>query len=242
MEVVSSGADPELEKRAADAFRVQWPEFIFHDSTSKEYLGRVGEYFPQYDVFFREGGSPLAGAWAVPIRWDGTVQDLPEGYDGALVRSVEGHDNGTVPDALCVMAAAVANGVGARGLAGAVLAGLRERAEEAGLRHVVVPVRPTLKHRYPLTSMKQYATWKRSDGLSIDPWIRTHERMGARTIGVAVRSMTIVGSVAEWEAWTGMVFPESGAYVVPDALNLVHIDRDVDRGTYLEENLWMQHV
>jgi len=29
--------------------------------------------------------------------------------------------------------------------------------------------------------------------------------------------------------------------VVPDALGLVDIDRDADRGTYVEENLWMRH-
>lgn len=242
MDLITSSTEPELEKRAADAFRVRWPEFIFHDATSKEYLGRVGEYFPAFDVILCDEGVPLAGAWAVPIRWDGTASDLPGGYDGALVRSVEGHDDGTAPDTLCVMAAAVANGVTTRGLAGAVLAGLRGRAIEAGLSRVIVPVRPTLKHRYPLTPMARYSSWRRSDGLSIDPWIRTHERMGATRVGVAAESMTITGSVTEWETWTGMVFPESGVYVVPDALDLVRIDLDADRGTYIEENLWMRHA
>lgn len=39
-----------------------------------------------------------------------------------------------------------------------------------------------------------------------------------------------------------MVFPETGAYVVPAALGLVEIDRKRDVGTYVEENLWVQHV
>jgi hypothetical protein len=38
-----------------------------------------------------------------------------------------------------------------------------------------------------------------------------------------------------------MAFPETGHYVVPDALDLVAIDRERDRGTYLETNLWMRH-
>jgi hypothetical protein len=29
--------------------------------------------------------------------------------------------------------------------------------------------------------------------------------------------------------------------VVPDALDLVRIDRAADRGTYAETNLWMRH-
>jgi hypothetical protein len=89
--------------------------------------------------------------------------------------------------------------------------------------------------------MDEYAAWVRSDGLSIDPWIRTHQRMGARVLGTAAASMVIEGTVAEWESWTGMVFPVTRDYVVPDALNLVRIDREQDRGVYVEENLWVQH-
>jgi hypothetical protein len=41
--------------------------------------------------------------------------------------------------------------------------------------------------------------------------------------------------------WTRMAFPQSGSYVVPQALDLVEIDRDRDAGTYRETNLWMRH-
>lgn len=54
--------------------------------------------------------------------------------------------------------------------------------------------------------------------------------------------MVISGTVANWEDWTGMAFPETGSYVVPDALNLVSIDRAADRGEYVEENLWIRHA
>jgi len=53
--------------------------------------------------------------------------------------------------------------------------------------------------------------------------------------------MLITGTVAEWEDWAAMAFPQTGRYVVPDALDLVHIDRPADRGTYAETNLWMRH-
>jgi hypothetical protein len=44
------------------------------------------------------------------------------------------------------------------------------------------------------------------------------------------------------EDWAAMAFPETGQYVVPDALDLVAIDREQDRGTYAETNLWMRHI
>ena len=61
-------------------------------------------------------------------------------------------------------------------------------------------------------------------------------------LGPAPRSMVITGSVGEWEDWAKMAFPASGKYVVPDALDLVDIDREQDRGSYAETNLWMQHL
>jgi hypothetical protein len=107
---------------------------------------------------------------------------------------------------------------------------------------VIAPVRPTLKSRYPLTAMENFSRWTRPDGLHIDPWVRAHQRLGATILGPAPRSMTIVGTVAEWELWARMVFPETGQYVVPDALDLVQIDREQDAGTYVEPNLWMRHA
>jgi hypothetical protein len=43
------------------------------------------------------------------------------------------------------------------------------------------------------------------------------------------------------ESWTDMVFPETGAYVVPDDVGLVDIDRAKDIGTYVEAGVWVQY-
>ena len=242
MDVVTSNERPDLEDEAGAAFRVKWPEFIFHDPIAKQYMAQVAECFTQYDVLLLDGGRVVAGGWGVPIRWDGTVEDLPDGYDGAMVRAVEGHRSGVQATTLSFMAVAVGNDEVKRGLAGEVMAALRVRAVEAGLTHVIAPLRPTLKPKYPLVSMASFATWTRLDGLSIDPWIRAHQRMGATILAPSPRSMVMTGTVAEWESWTDMAFPETGAYVVPDALGLVDIDRAKDIGTYVEEGLWVQHA
>jgi GNAT superfamily N-acetyltransferase len=242
IDVVTSSERPDLDDQARAAFRSEWPEFIFHDPVATAHIGRVGEYFPGYDILLLDDGEVLAGGWGVPLRWDGAAATLPDGYDGALVSSVAGHENGTGPDTLSVMAAAVKSGRQGQGLAGQMLSALRERALAAGLSRVIAPVRPTLKNRYPLTSMTDFADWKRPDGLHLDPWIRTHQRLGAAILGPAPRSMLITGTVAEWEDWASMAFPQTGDYVVPDALDLVHIDREQDLGRYAETNLWMRHV
>jgi GNAT superfamily N-acetyltransferase len=241
VEVVTSAERHDLDEQANEAFRPGWPEFIFHDPVSREYIGRVGEYFPAYDILLLDDGQVVAGCWGVPISWDGMAEALPDGYDGALVVAVTGQEEGVPADTLCIMAAAVRQDRLGTGLAGEVLTALRERAASAGLGRVIAPVRPAIKSRYPITPMETFARWRRPDGHHIDPWIRTHERLGATILAAAPRSMLITGTVAEWETWTGMAFPETGSYVVPDALDLVSIDCEQDRGVYEETNLWMRH-
>ena len=114
-------------------------------------------------------------------------------------------------------------------------------AADAGLGHLIAPVRPSLKDRYPTIPIERYAHWTRPGGEPFDPWVRVHTRMGAR-IGPAIpRSLHITGTVAEWESWTGMEFPETGDYVFPAGLAPVHIDRERDSGEYWEPNIWIIH-
>ena len=242
LEIIISSDRPEIGEQAAGAFRQIWPEFIFHDPVAAGYLSRIGTYFDQYDVLLLDEDEVVAGGGGVSIQWDGTAAALPAGYDGALASAVSGHENSVPPDTLCVMAAAVRPDRQGGGLAGRALTALRERAATTGLQRVIAPVRPTLKSRYPLTPMENFARWTRGDGLHLDPWIRAHQRIGASILGPAPRSMIITGTVAEWEDWAKMAFPETGRYIVPDALDPVDIDRERDRGTYAETNLWMRHL
>jgi len=132
LEIVTSSSRPDLEEQVRAAFRPAWPELIFHDPISNEYIGRVETYFPQYDVLLLDDGEVVTGGWGVPIRWDGIIASLPGGYDGALISAVTGHENSIPPDTLCVMAVAVKLGRRGSGLAGKALTALRERAAAAG--------------------------------------------------------------------------------------------------------------
>lgn len=241
LDVVTAALRPDLEEEAGSAFRERWPEFVFHDPVPPTCMARVHDYFDSFDVLILDEGRVAAGGWGVLLAWDGSVGALPEGYDAALLQSVADHEAGRRPTALSFMAAAVHPDHDRQGLATTALEALAERARQAGIEHVLAPIRPTWKHRYPLVSMAEYATWVRDDGLSIDPWIRTHQRMGARILAPAPSSMVVPGTVAEWERWADMVFPVTGDYVVPEALNLLRVDRENDTAVYREENLWVQH-
>ncbi|EPG4010181.1 hypothetical protein I9Y56_004066 [Providencia stuartii] len=69
----------------------------------------------------------------------------------------------------------------------------------------------------------------------------THWRLGGKILQPVYRSMVIVGTIKQWESWTGMRFMQSGQYIVPQALVPVNIDTQAQWGEYIEPNLWMLH-
>lgn len=144
----------------------------------------------------------------------------------------------TVASALWIVVAADRQ---REGLSARLVGALREAAARAGLRALIAPVQPTLKARYPLIPMDEYAAWTDASGAPFDPWLRVHWRLGGTIAGVCSRSMTIEGSVEEWEGWCGMAMPASGRYVVDGGLAPVDVDRDADVGTYVEPNVWVRH-
>ena len=241
MKIERADARTWSDEQLAVLFSEGFPEFITADRLVKDYIGRVQEWFADLNLMLVEDEVPVAAGWGVPIAWDGLPQTLPTGYTDALVRAVEGREQGVDADTLVICGAVVTPALKGRGLAGETLMALRRTAQEAGLARVVAPVRPTTKDRYPLTPIETFMRWSREDGLALDPWIRTHQRLGAELVSAAPASQTMTGTVAEWERWTGIAFPESGDYVIPDGLSLLRIDRAADEGVYREPNVWMRH-
>jgi hypothetical protein len=63
--------------------------------------------------------------------------------------------------------------------------------------------------------------------------------MGATIVRTEPESLRIEASIADWEVWTGMAFPEDGDYVFPSGLAPLRV-RD-GTGSYWEPNVWMLH-
>lgn len=233
---------PDLAERGPASEDV-WPEYNLHGDVQAELWGPLLAELPEYQfaLYDESADLVLAEAHTGPLAWDGNDPALPVGIDDALRQVVTARRNETPVDTLCAMAAEVSPTARQRGLAVEVLKAMRELAGRRGLRRLVAPVRPSWKDRYPLTPIERYINWRRADGQLLDPWMRVHERLGARVATPLPRSLLITGSVPEWESWTELAFPESGAYVFPHGLAPVTIDRDGDVGTYWEPNVWMIH-
>jgi len=229
---------PELRELKGPLLEV-WPRFMLEDAVSERCWGHLYERFGAFQHFLvdSENDTLVAEVNSVPVELD--LEALPErGWDEALEKGTTGAGSATVVSALQVL---ISSGWQGKGLSGLCLERMRETAVAHGFADLVAPVRPSWKERYPLVPIERYIRWTRPDGRLLDPWLRVHSGLGAELVGPCRKSMTIAGTVQDWEEWTGMVFPETGDYVVRGALELVHVDREADLGTYVEPNVWMHH-
>ena len=239
MDVATASDRPELVGPGWERTRDTLPEYNNHGDVLNEYWPRLVEERPDFQFHLvGDNDEILARGRSIPIRWDGTIDDLPAGIDGAIAR---GFDEGDV-NVLCALVIMVPCDVQGRGVSASAAKAMAETARRHGFSSLVAPVRPSWKERYPLTPIERYAQWRRPDGLLFDPWMRVHERLGASVLRPEPQSLRITGTVAEWETWTEMTFPESGDYWFPGGLATVRIDRADDFGCYWEPNVWMHHA
>ncbi len=241
--VITAADRPDLRERADEVTLLAWPEFMLHDPASRRW-NEFYQRFPhfQFVLVDPKDDAVVAVGNSLPLLREGEPSDLPDtGWDWAITQGLSDNAEGRGPDTQCALQIVVSQDHRGKSISSEAVRTMKAIGQAQGFRRLIVPARPTLKSRYPLTPMDRYITWKDDTGLPFDPWLRVHARLGGRTAKVCPRSMRITGTVAEWEQWTGMAFPESGGYVVPGALVPVEIDRAADLGVYVEPNVWVVH-
>ena len=243
LQVVRRSERPELWDDIRDLSDEVWPEYNLHGEFINYYWAQLYDVFPEWQFVLYEPAEQLvlAEGQTIPVAWDSTDAGLGPGIDATLAAAFELQAAGGQPTAVSALAAKIPPRHQGRRLSGVLLKAMADLARDAGLDHLIAPVRPSRKDRYPTIPIERYAHWTRPDGEPFDPWVRVHTRMGARIGPVVPHSLHITGSAGEWESWTGMQFPETGDYVFPAGLATVHIDREADTGEYWEPNIWIIH-
>lgn len=244
-EVVTIAERSDLLDEVDELTSGSWHEFMLHDAVANENWPKLYQFFPESQLALIESrsGRVVAAGNSIPLDWDGDVRELPEeGWDWAMMKAFDDSSAGAVPKIQCAISITVSATYLGKGLSTLMVEAMKHIGRDRGFRSMIAPVRPNMKSHYPLTSMKRYAEWRNEDGLPFDAWMRVHARLGAEFVKVCPRSMRITGSIADWERWTEMRFPDDGEYVVPGALVPVAIDYASDQGLYIEPNVWMHHA
>jgi hypothetical protein len=240
---------PELRDRMEALVQRVWPAFVIESHSPKGHTMPTDWYgiyrrWPQFQfaLLDPQDGRLVAEGNFLALAWDGDAEELPDtGWNWAMHQAMLDHEAGKRPTVACALGITIDPERRGQNLSRVAVTAMRTLARQAGFTRLIAPVRPTWKPRYPITPMAEFIRWTNSEGLPLDPWMRVHARLGARIVKPCEHSMSLAGTVAEWERWLNLPLPASGDYVGPGLLSPLHVDKDADQGVNVEPNVWMEH-
>ena len=237
MDLVRYADRPDLRARRHQVLSgVTFPEYLHHNEVANRLWPRLYDAFPDFQLALVQGDDLVAELHAAPLAWDGTLGDLPAGWEDGFERCFAAR---RTADTLHALAISVRPDRQGEGFGARMLADMRAVGHAHGLGALVACVRPTRKADYPLVRIERYAEWRRADGSHFDPWLRLHERAGGRIVTVAPESFKLAAPATDWERWTGLELPDDGDYVVPGMLAPLVVDGGI--GRHSEPNVWVVH-
>jgi len=233
---------PELPAVCQAVDATAYPAFMQHTDLAPHWPS-IYAAFPVTQFVMIDGrtGGHDAHGNMVPLAWECALTTLPPSAVVMVERALAMVDSGRPVTAYGALQVVVSPTAQRRGLSGRMLGEMAACAARLGAESLFAPIRPTQKDRYPQWPLASYASWTRADGLPLDPWHREHVRLGAAPAGVVDAWLTTSATLAHWEAWTGLRFPERGEYVVPGALVPMFADIEAGVGRYIEPHLWMHY-
>ncbi len=217
-----------------------WSPVIQGSEVGDYYWENTFNYFPEHQLFFqRENGDLIGFANTIPLWYNGSNEDLPdEGWDWMIRKGIEDYESQLQPNIVGGLQIGVLPLYRGQGYSKYILGEVKKMIAEEGYSNFILPIRPTLKHKYPEVEMEEYIQWTEK-GKIFDPWIRVHMEAGAQIIKVCHKAMSVELSIAAWEKLLGYKITRSGKIKVEGALTLVDIQLDKGIGTYIEPNIWI---
>src|SRR5579859_896744 len=164
-DIVTLAEQPALAEAVNQIHRQAWPPFLFHDAVSQRYWDRLLLEFGEYQLVLLEDGKAIGAAHGMPLKWVGALEDLPEGWDEAVERGFGGKEQGANPSAVVGLSLVIQPEYQGRNLSRILLSTLHDLAKRKEMRDVLVPVRPTMKSKYPKLPMGDYLSKLMRDGL-----------------------------------------------------------------------------
>lgn len=156
-----------------------WPEFMLHDTVANTFWMQFIEAFKEYQLLIMDGSEILAIINTVPMHFEKSINELPdEGWDWSVKKSISDYKDKIKPNILMGVQIVVNRKHQGKGLSFLAVREMYNLAGKKGFNKLILPVRPSDKHKYPLIPMENYIKWKNENGLHFDNWLRVHIKIG----------------------------------------------------------------
>lgn len=236
---------PDLFEKQDQIGSEAWPEFMLQDEIAHKYwMDFIEAYADLQILIISDDGKDEIYAIinTIPLYFDQPLDKLPdEGWDWGVEKGVLDYKNKLKPNYLMGIQVIINKKYQGKGLSGVAVDEMLNYSKAKGFNNLIIPIRPSLKEKYPLISTKEYIGWQNDRGELFDPWLRAHQRKGAKIVSVCSKAMRITGTKEDWENWTGVIFKTSGDYIIPGALLPINYNEKKDLGIYIEPNVWIVH-
>jgi len=222
--------------------RADGPAFLEHDAKLIQYWHQLDEVFPDHQFCLVEETTGQAAALgnSLPLEFHDEWADLPpEGLDWVLEKGFQDYLAGRVPNVTSALYIEIAATHRGHNLSARMLQEMRGIARSQGFDHLIAPVRPSLKHRYPLIDIDIYLSWQTQESLPFDPWLRVHVRAGGHILHPCLCAMKVRGARDQWAGWLGLPLPADGDYIIPHGLVPLRVRDGI--GEYVEPGVWVLH-
>ena len=167
-----------------------------------------------------DGETVVATCNSIPVIWDLNPDHLLDaGWDWALESGFHNQQLGYEPTTLAALSITVAKEYLGQGVSAQAVRAMTAIAAEHELQRADRAGAPLAQAPLPADpdgELHSLDAARRTALRSVAADARAARRA---LVKVAPHSMVIPGTVAQWEEWTGLKFPESGDYIIPGALN-----------------------
>jgi len=219
-----------------------FPPIISESPVIKKNWSKLEKYFPEYQQFLISSDGQLVGFInAIPFHFQDPLDQLPQnGWDWMFEKGITDYENKLAPNYLGGLQVIVRMEYKKLGFSKEILNHAKTVFKSSNLLNLVIPIRPTKKHKFPEMPMSIYIDLKEHNEI-YDPWIRTHVKGGAQIIKICDQSMMMNGDIKFWESMLNREISESGKYKLDGALELITIDLENNWGQYIEPNIWIKY-
>ena len=187
---------PDLWERGIESADV-WPEYNLHGDVLNQWWGLLDEELAdlQFVLHDDETDTVVAEGHTGAFVWDGDDATPAARASTGPSRSIfRDHRAGTPVNTLCALAAESPRDGRRRGLAVEILGAMRTHRRAARPPPPGRPGAPVVEGALPRSPRsRSTSAWRRADGQLLDPWMRVHERLGARVSTPLPESLLITG-------------------------------------------------